>query len=234
MNEKKGMLPRTEQTDKQRHPGSWCFLAVRPALVYFGSCLHHQYGWRNGSENKWIDQGGEAVWFQLPKENPAVPVVEMYWVPSCWSGLPVLTLNIEGCFQSSWAGRSSGSSGSGAKFGHISHLFARDSAVWTRRRGSAKGHLESFLGGAFLWQMGQRSKMDYWTCLAPQGAPTELAGKGMSLSTWPLVLTEPNPSFLKGSLGAAKDCDWKLHTLEGSGAPTRSLPPCSISQSSHR
>lgn len=42
MNQKKSILPREKQTDKQRHPGSWCFLAVRPALVYFGSCFHHQ------------------------------------------------------------------------------------------------------------------------------------------------------------------------------------------------
>ena len=83
---------------------------MRAALVYFGSCLHHQWwrekGKRNGSKtNGSTKEGG---WFQLPKENPAVPVMEMWCVPGFWSGLCMLALNMERCFWNNWVGRSSG------------------------------------------------------------------------------------------------------------------------------
>lgn len=37
----------------------------------------------------------EAVWFQLPKEKAAVPVMEMQRVPGFWSGLHVPALDME-------------------------------------------------------------------------------------------------------------------------------------------
>lgn len=47
----------------------------------------------------------EAVGFQLPEENPAVPVTAEGWVPGLWSGLPMLAPRVEGCFQNNRAGR---------------------------------------------------------------------------------------------------------------------------------
>lgn len=44
----------------------------------------------------------EAVWFQLPKENPAVPVTVMHWALEFWSGLRMRALHMEGCFQNNW------------------------------------------------------------------------------------------------------------------------------------
>lgn len=38
----------------------------------------------------------EAVWFQLPKENPAVPVTVMHWALEFWSGLRMRALHMEG------------------------------------------------------------------------------------------------------------------------------------------
>lgn len=98
--------------------------------------------------------------------------------------------------------------------GIASHPCARDSAIWTGQ-GFCKRS-----SGVLLWlqssgSLGQRSKTGSWMCLGPQGASVEmakLAGGGTSFSTWPLVLKETNSGFLKGSLGAAGGCDWKLHT----------------------
>lgn len=120
-----------------------------------------------------------AVWFQLPKETPAVPEMAPRWVPGFWSGLACLPSTQRdvsritglGAVQlaalnsaTGWlqvaavsvamAAQQANPKHSDSKEG--GHLSAHDPAVWAGRRCSTRDHMESLCVAAFTRQSGTK------------------------------------------------------------------------------
>lgn len=158
------MPHREKRTDKQRHPGSWCFLAVRSALVYFGNRLHHWWWKRKEREMavKQMDQPRRGSCLIPASEGePSCPcdwdaVGPFTCLPSTWrdvsriTGLGVITLDsFIGLIQMATVSVMIAAWQATPKHSALKQWqpFAHNSAVWAGCSCSTRGYLESFLCG---------------------------------------------------------------------------------------